>query len=50
MCKKCDILVEARGEEVSVAAIEGLGHRDEEEPLGFNSAGGKVVDMVVVRV
>ncbi|KAG5001708.1 hypothetical protein JHK87_022780 [Glycine soja] len=47
MCKKCDILVEARGEGVSVAAIEGLGHKDEEEPLGFNSAGGKVVDMVV---
>ncbi|KAG5017237.1 hypothetical protein JHK85_023373 [Glycine max] len=47
MCKKCDILVEARGEGVSVAAIEGLGHKDEEEPLGFNRAGGKVVDMVV---
>lgn len=29
---------------------KGLGHEDEEEPLGVSSDRGKVIDVVVVRV
>lgn len=29
---------------------KGLGHEDEEEPLGVSSDRGKVIDVVLVRV